>query len=105
MVDALMPLHERVSRRGRRTARALSRRSPVVSYYHVHPELRPEFQRGWALLDTHDALTDAYKHHRSPRQVRELLISLGLEQIVVWPSGTSVEARGRRPSPAPARTA
>jgi 2-polyprenyl-3-methyl-5-hydroxy-6-metoxy-1,4-benzoquinol methylase len=105
MVDGLLPLHARVARLGRTPARALSRLSPILSYYHIHPELRDELQREWALLDTHDALTDAYKHHRSPRQVRKLLVGLGLEQVAVWRGGNGVEARGWRPIPAPPRTA
>ena len=103
MVDALLPVHERVACHGRTAARALSRISPVLSYYHVHPELTPELHREWALLDTHDALTDAYKHHRSSRRIRRLLTDLGLEHLAVWRGGIGVEARGRRPTRAPER--
>ena len=98
MVDSLLPLHAKVARCGRSPARVLSRVSPVLSYYHVHPELSPDLQRDWAVLDTHDALADAYKHHRRTGQLVECLSALGLEEIVVHRDGNGIEARGRRPS-------
>ena len=37
---------------------ALSRISPLLTYYHAYPELNDQLQYEWALLDTHDHLTD-----------------------------------------------
>src|SRR2546421_5349672 len=54
MVDRLLPLHKRLARYGR----IVSRFSPVLSYYHGHPELSDDLQREWGILDTHDNLTD-----------------------------------------------
>jgi SAM-dependent methyltransferase len=96
MVDRLLPLHRRLRRYGR----ILSRVSPVLSFYHVHPELPERLQREWAILDTHDALTDHYKHHRSRRQIRRLLERLGGEEIWVEKGGNGIEARIRRPTAA-----
>jgi SAM-dependent methyltransferase len=93
-VDVLLPVHRRFQRHGR----AISRVSPVLSYYHTRPELDDELQRQWAILDTHDTLTDHYKHRRSPRQIRSLLESLGGEEIWVERGGNGVEARMRRPA-------
>jgi SAM-dependent methyltransferase len=93
-VDALLPVHRRLWRYGR----LLSRVSPLLSYYHVYPELSPELQREWAILDTHDALTDHYKHRRSVKQLRTLLKALGGEAIWVERGGNGVEARIRRPA-------
>jgi hypothetical protein len=93
LVRILLPIH----RRGRRFARLLNRLSPVYSYYHVHPELSEELQREWAFMDTHDALTDWYKHFRSRDQVQGLLERLGFEEIWCTSGGNGVEARARRP--------
>jgi hypothetical protein len=58
-VNAFLPLHKSV--RNYPAAQAvLSRISPVLSYYHALP-LDDALQREWALLDTHDSLTDRYK--------------------------------------------
>jgi SAM-dependent methyltransferase len=75
----------------------LRRLSPVQTYYHVFPELCDDLQREWSLLDTHDVLTDWYKHYRTSSQILSLLRELGLEQIWVGEGGNGVEARGRRP--------
>jgi 2-polyprenyl-3-methyl-5-hydroxy-6-metoxy-1,4-benzoquinol methylase len=93
MVDRLLPLHRRFARFGR----VVSRVSPLLTYYHTIPDLPPDLQREWAILDTHDALTDQYKHRRSPRQIRKLLESLGGSAIWVERGGNGVEARARRP--------
>lgn len=76
---------------------ALSRVSPLLTYYHAHPELRDDDQAEWALLGTHDHLTDWYKHLRTPEQVREVLQQLGACDIVSVSGGNGVEARCRRP--------
>lgn len=98
MVDLLLPLHRRFERYGR----IISRISPVVSFYHIHPQLSPALQRDWAILDTHDSLTDHYKHHRSARQIRRLLDGLGGSQAWVAKGGNGIEARIRRPEVRPA---
>lgn len=97
MVDLVLPLHRAAVRRGPLPARMLSRVSPVVTYYHRYAELSPGLQREWAVLDTHDALTDTFKHHRTVAQLRSYLVELGLEDLVVARAGNGVEARGRRP--------
>jgi hypothetical protein len=71
--------------------------SPVRAYYHSLPQLGDELQRQWALLDTHDTLTDWYKHFRSLPEIRNALENLGLEDISCTAGGNGVEARGRRP--------
>jgi SAM-dependent methyltransferase len=96
MVDLLLPLHRRFSRFGR----IISRVSPVLSFYHLYPELTEQLQREWAILDTHDALTDHYKHHRSRRQILRVLDNLGGDETWVQRGGNGVEARIRRPGEA-----
>jgi len=95
MTDLVLPVHRAL--RGSRVAQmALSRVSPLLTYYHVYPELSDELQRDWALLDTHDSLTDWFKHLRTPAQIRSALESLGGTDIVSVAGGIGVEARCRR---------
>lgn len=101
LVNIFFPLHRMA--RGSRLAQALlSRVSPVLSYYHALP-LPDELQRQWALLDTHDSLTDWYKHFRTRRQIRSVLESLDCCDIHCVYAGNGVEARCRRSAPRRAR--
>ncbi|HYN86228.1 MAG TPA: class I SAM-dependent methyltransferase, partial [Pyrinomonadaceae bacterium] len=65
---ALLPVH-RFSwsqARGRwRLRRHLRKFSPLVDYYDAYPQLGEKLLAEWALLDTHDTLTDYYKHLRT----------------------------------------
>ena len=95
MVDAVLPLHKRVS--GSRLRSIVYRVSPVLTHYQTYPALNDELQRQWALLDTHDSLTDYFKHFRTRGQIRRLLEGMGLDEIWCEYGGNGVEARGRRP--------
>ncbi|HLI95341.1 MAG TPA: class I SAM-dependent methyltransferase [Candidatus Baltobacteraceae bacterium] len=97
LVDIFLPLHKRFARPSLGRA-LLTRISPVFSYYAEYPQLDDTQQREWALLDTHDGLTDWYKHVRTRRQIRRTLQALGLEDIWCEYGGNGVEARGRRPA-------
>jgi len=92
LVDLLLPLH----RRGGVTATLARRVSPVQAYYGKLP-LTDEAQREWALLDTHDALRDWYKHFRTRDQIERTLRDLGLVDVSCVEGGNGIEARGRRP--------
>jgi hypothetical protein len=96
LVNVFFPLHQTV-RKHRVMQALLSRFSPVLSYCHALP-LSDELQREWALLDTHDSLTDWYKHSRTKGQIGRILESL--ESIDIWCEygGNGVEARCRRPT-------
>ena len=94
LVQALLPLHKRASRSRLRSI--VDRVSPVLTYYVMYPELSDEIQYRWALLDTHDSLTDWYKHFRTRGQIRQLLRHMGLTDIWCEYGGNGVEARGRR---------
>lgn len=96
LVDVFRPLHQRV--RGTAGRVLLNRVSPVTVYDDVYPQLGENLLREWALLDTHDMLTDWYKHRRSVEEVRGALERLGLVEIWVAPGGNGVEARARRPA-------
>lgn len=97
LVNVFLPLHKRF-RRNRVLNSMLSRISPLRCYYREYPELSDDIQREWAMLDTHDSLTDVYKHLRSKRSIRRTLELLGLEQIWCERGGNGVEARGKRPA-------
>jgi hypothetical protein len=51
----------------------------------------------WMLLDTHDAMTDVYKHRRTPRSIRRTLEGLGARQIHVATGGNGIEAYCEKP--------
>ncbi len=95
LVRVLFPLH-RAARGFRPIQMALSRVSPVLSYYHTFPELDDELQEEWARLDTHDALTDWHKHLRSRGQIEGTLRDLGAVDVTCRTGGNGVEASCRR---------
>jgi SAM-dependent methyltransferase len=104
IVRVLLPFHRLLWRRGWATdrIRAVWRRvSPVFDYYDSFPQLG-ESLADWARLDTHDGLTDHYKHLRTPDQIASALRAAGLEVIESRAGGNGVEARGRRPATAEA---
>jgi SAM-dependent methyltransferase len=99
LVSALLPVHRLLWRRGWApgAVRAVWRRvSPVWDYYDSFPELGEDLAE-WARLDTHDGLTDRYKHLRTPAQIAEALRAGGLEVLEARAGGNGVEARARRP--------
>ena len=96
LVDMFWPLHS-LARHFYPAQMLLSRLSPVLCYYRAFPDLSDELQREWALLDTHDSLTDWYNHFRTRGQIRRTLEQLGLVEIWCEYGGNGVEARGKRP--------
>jgi len=97
IVEILFPLHRAVRRR-RTLQMLLSRISPVISYYHVYTQLNDKLQYEFALLDTHDSLTDWYKHHRTKRQIKRVLQEYDADDIYCEYGGNGVEARCRKPN-------
>ncbi len=96
----LLPLHKLgwSQKRGRwRVRRQLQKFSPLVDYYDVYPQLGEKILAEWALLDTHDTLTDYYKHLRSVEQIDSCLIACGLVDTETKYAGNGVEARARMP--------
>ena len=71
--------------------------SPVVDYQDAYPELGQKLLREWALLDTHDTLTDVYKHMRSKEEIEDHLKRCGMVDLEVYYGGNGVEARARKP--------
>ncbi len=96
---AVLPFHRLLWREGalsRLARRALRPLSPLIDYYDRYPELGGERLAEWARLDTHDALTDRYKHLRSAEEIAAALRSAGLTAIEVTEGGNGVEARATR---------
>jgi SAM-dependent methyltransferase len=95
LVNVLLPVHK-VARRSGIAHALLTRVSPVLDYYRALP-LGDHLQREWALLDTHDSLTDRYKHFRTKGQIAHCLRTLDADAIWCARGGNGVEARCQRP--------
>lgn len=97
MVERWFPLHwafkERVL-----FQHALGMISPVTFYFFKnYPHLTKDYYLQLAKLDTHDYLTDYYKHFRSIPRIRKILAELpGAEGVEVWKGGNGAEARVRK---------
>ena len=83
-----------------RLRNALLRFSPMIDYYEYLRELPTATIGIWMELDTHDALTDVYKHLRSVEQIQQSLQDCGLVDVCVWIGGNGVEACGYLPEEA-----
>jgi SAM-dependent methyltransferase len=101
LVAGLWPLHRALFRASGRVRGAgrlynlLARVSPVFDYQRSYPELSPSMLRAWAILDTHDGLTDRYKHLRTAEQIAAALAACGMTQLETRYAGNGVEARAR----------
>ncbi|MFH1759690.1 MAG: glycosyltransferase [bacterium] len=95
LVNFFFPLHK-LTRHFYLGQIVLSRFSPVSCYFHAHPALNDRLQYEWALLDTHDGLTDHYKHFRSKNRIYRVLKRLFAQGILCDYNGNVVEARVKR---------
>lgn len=75
----------------------LCRVSPITTFYRYYPNFSEQLQYEWALLDTHDSLTDWFKHLRTRAQIEAALRELHIAEIWTSYAGNGVEARGKRP--------
>lgn len=97
LVNFFLPWHKRFAKK-RFLNMLLSRISPLRCYYREYPELPDRLQYEWSLLDTHDSLTDWYKHLRSRAAIRRSLEGLGMSNIWCEYGGNGVVARAERPN-------
>ena len=95
LTSVFLPVHKML-RKYRLLQMLFSRISPVVSYYHVYPELSDDVLREWAILDTHDSLTDWYKHLRNKKQIEEFTKTLNVDDMYCEYGGNGVEFRARK---------
>lgn len=101
LARTLLPLHRFTwkNRRGLWRLRApLLRHSPFIDYHDHFPQLGDQLISEWSLLDTHDALTDYYKHLRTREEIEACLRSCGLTDLEVSYGGNGIEARARKPA-------
>ncbi len=96
ITDLFFPIHW-AFKDNKLIQKILARVSPVHFYYPALKLRDRQMYYEWALLDTHDATTDFYKHYRSERQIREYLASLGASDIQVTVGGNGVEAYCKKP--------
>lgn len=96
LVKKFLPWHKRAAK-NKLFSVLLNRISPVVSYYSVFPQFNEKQQQEWALLDTHDSLTDWHKRFRNKPQIETALTALGATEIWCAYGGNGVEARCKKP--------
>lgn len=96
LVKKYLPLHKRYAH-NKLVSMILNRISPVITYYTSLPQLNDQQQEEWALLDTHDSLTDWHKHFRNRSQIHNTLVKLGADQVWCEYGGNGVEARCHKP--------
>jgi 2-polyprenyl-3-methyl-5-hydroxy-6-metoxy-1,4-benzoquinol methylase len=95
LVDFFFPLHW-VFRKNKLISWLLYRVSGIIFYYNFFPEYDKQFHYEWSKLDTYDSLTDFYKHLRTPKQIKEILVSIGAKDVWVERGGNGVEARCKK---------
>jgi SAM-dependent methyltransferase len=96
MVAVCDPIR-RYTCRWRLLDRIAGRIFPSNCYYRTYPGLAPHIVYEWNVLDTHDTLTDWYKHRRTLSQIRTALEASGMREIECWLGGNGVEARAVAP--------
>jgi len=96
IVDFWFPVHWKF-RNNLFLQRILRRLSPVLFYWgNLDLGSKEEFYE-FALLDTHDSLTDTFKHHRTKSQLSKTLVNLGALNMKVVRAGNGLEVFCQRP--------
>lgn len=95
LVDRLLPIHRRIARY-RSLEIGLNRLSPITAHFAGYPGLSDEDQLAWAQLNTHDNLTDVYKHHTTTRKMRENLELLHPSESTIRKLPYTVEVRAKK---------
>ena len=81
-----------------RLARVLINRiSPITFFTDEIPELSESQKQEWGMLDTHDSLTDHFKHRRTATQLSSALGDVGLIDVTVVFNGAVLVCRGTQP--------
>ncbi len=98
LTHVLIPLHASCAR-NRLAWFALTRVSPLITYHRDIREFTDVQQFEWACLDSHDALTDWYKHPTNEAGMTDNLRNGGLSEIQVWSDGIGIEGRATLRTP------
>jgi 2-polyprenyl-3-methyl-5-hydroxy-6-metoxy-1,4-benzoquinol methylase len=96
LVKKFLPWHKKFAK-NRLMSMLLNRISPVISYYRAFPQLNDKQQEEWAMLDTHDSLTDWNKNFRSVEEIQNFLAKLGAVDIWCRFSGNAAEVNCKKP--------
>lgn len=101
LVNCIWPIHEYLwINKNKKIIRFIRthwiKGSPVIDYHEAYPELSEKNLKEWALLDTHDTLTDQYKHLLSKEEIEKILKECGFSEIVTQYAGNGVEARAKK---------
>ncbi len=96
LIRRYLPLHKKFAH-NKLVSVLLNRISPVISYYTAFPQLNDKQQEEWALLDTHDSLTDWHKRFRNKKEITTTLTALGTAEIWCAYGGNGVESRCKKP--------
>ena len=91
LVNIFLPIHRSIKSIPF-AQKIFSRISPLLTYYNTYPELPEHLQKEWALLDTHDSLTDWFKHFRTRKDIFRYLSKLGAKEIYLNKDGNGIEA-------------
>ena len=67
--------------------------SPILDYHTLYKDLNSNLQYKWSKLDTHDTLTDVYKHLRSIDEIKETLQKLEMDIVFVKKGGNGIIAK------------
>jgi len=70
--------------------------SPIVDYQGSYPELSENQMFSWACLDTHDTLTDRYKHLRNGKEIFDHLARCGMTDIEWKSGGNGIEVSAKK---------
>jgi 2-polyprenyl-3-methyl-5-hydroxy-6-metoxy-1,4-benzoquinol methylase len=97
IVNMMFPVHWFLWNTHPRLNWLINRISPVITYFDTFPELNKEQQKEWSLLDTHDSLTDWFKHRKTVKQIRCILEDLGVVNVECRYGGNGIEAKGQKP--------
>lgn len=95
LVARLLPAHRRAAKH-RILEVVLNRISPITSHYAGYPGLSEEDQLAWAQLNTHDNLTDVFKHHTTLREVQKRLELLAPSDVTIRRMPYTVEVRAQK---------
>ena len=91
LVDFWFPIHWKF-RNNYIITRILRRLSPVIFHYKYLSLKDKNMYYDWSLLDTHDSTTDYFRHLKTTKQINNILVALGAEQIYVREDGNGIEA-------------
>ena len=75
LVRMFLPLHQKVANK-KLLEILLFRFSPITAHYSAYPTMTAEDQLAWAQLNTHDNLTDFYKHLTTFSRLKSIISKL-----------------------------